>query len=31
MEYIRTCEVCNVIVHRASIAKQLSSKKHTKI
>ena len=28
MENSRTCEICNVIVHRASFAKPLKSKKH---
>ena len=28
MENSRTCEVCNVNVHRASFAKHLRSKKH---
>ena len=28
MENNRTCDVCNVIVHRASFAKHLRSKKH---
>ena len=27
MENIRTCEVCNVNIHRASFAKHLKSKK----
>ena len=31
MENSRTCEVCNVIVHRASFAKHLRSKKHSEI
>ena len=26
--YSRTCEICNVIVHRASMQKHLRSKKH---
>ena len=29
-ENSRTCEVCNVIVHRASFVKHLRSKKHLK-
>ena len=28
MENSRTCEICNVNVHRASMQKQLRSKKH---
>ena len=28
MENSRTCEICNVDVHRASYAKHLRSKKH---
>ena len=28
MENSRTCEICNVNVHRASFVKQLRSKKH---
>ena len=28
MENSRTCDVCNVNVHRASLAKHLKSKKH---
>ena len=28
MENSRTCEICNVDVHRASFAKHLRSKKH---
>ena len=28
MENSRTCEVCNVNIHRASFAKLLRSKKH---
>ena len=28
MENSRTCEICNVNVHRASFVKHLSSKKH---
>ena len=28
MENIRRCEICNVDVHRASMQKQLKSKKH---
>ena len=28
MENSRTCEVCNVKIHRASFAKHLRSKKH---
>ena len=28
MENSRTCDVCNVNVHRASFAKHLKSKKH---
>ena len=30
MDNSRTCEVCNVNVHRASFAKHLRSKKHLK-
>ena len=28
MENSRTCEVCNINVHRANLAKHLKSKKH---
>ena len=28
MENSRTCDVCNVNIHRASLAKHLKSKKH---
>ena len=28
MENSRTCEICNIIVHRASFVKHLKSKKH---
>ena len=28
MDNSRTCEVCNINVHRASLAKHLKSKKH---
>ena len=28
MENSRTCEICNINVHRASLAKHLKSKKH---
>ena len=28
MENSRTCEICNVVVHRASMQKHLRSKKH---
>ena len=31
MENSRTCEICNVIVHRASFVKHLRSKKHLEI
>ena len=31
MENSRTCDVCNVNVHRASFAKHLRSKKHLEI
>ena len=30
MENSRTCEFCNVIVHRASFVKHLRSRKHIK-
>ena len=30
MENRRTCDICNVDVHRASYAKQLRGKKHRK-
>ena len=30
MDKRRTCDVCNVNVHRASFVKNLSSKKHLK-
>ena len=31
MENSRTCEICNVVVHRASMQKHLRSKKHSEI
>ena len=31
MENSRTCEICNVDVHRASFAKHLRSKKHLEL
>ena len=31
MENSRTCEICNVIVHRASFVKHFRSKKHLEI